>query len=168
MTRSRTFAQVKASIFGDKSLHKIVDGVNYGICIDKLTARFDAELSAVQKKQYSDYPGVMAMSSDPDALQKVWNVIVDEEKARELVYAYLDEHECCELLFTSTTMRGMASDRGIRLPPHPTLGLVLHEIAHQIQRHDKGFRRLNTGKRDVHGQDFVKILDGLVKSEGSE
>lgn len=62
------------------------------------------------------------------------NVIVDEKKARELVYTYLDDYECCELSFTSTTMRGMATARGIRLPLYPALGLVLHEIAHQIHR----------------------------------
>lgn len=166
MSQGRSFGQARASILFDESLHKIVDGANYGVCINKLTARLEAELAEVQKKQYTDYPAVMAMSADPEALQKAWNIVIDKDRARELVYTYLDESECPVLGFTATTMRGHAWDDGrIRLPQTPTLGVTLHEVAHIIQCNDKGFNRLPSGKRDVHGEDFVKILDGLVRSE---
>lgn len=54
---------------------------------------------------------------------------------------------------------------GFSLYSADTIGLVLHEVSHIIQRNDRGFKRLSNGRRDVHGPDFVRILDGLVKSE---
>lgn len=105
-----------------------------------------------------DYPRVIAMSADAEALLAAWNKDISADQAREVVYDYLDEQEVPILDFTATTHRGMAWPGGrIRLPESPSLGLVLHEVAHIIQfndRHDRG-----------HGKGFVKILDGLVRSE---
>lgn len=170
MSRARTFDQVKASIFGDESLHKIVDGVNYGVCIDKLTARLDAEIANAKSPVggSQEYPLVLALSKDPEALLRVHAQQISQDHARQVVYAYVDEDECPTLDFTATTMRGRAWEGRIRLPKNPTLGLVLHEVAHIIQCNDKGFNRLPNGKRNVHGEDFVRILDGLVRSEGSK
>lgn len=113
-----------------------------------------------------EYPSVLALSEDPEALLRVHAQQISQDQARQIVYAYADECECPALDFTATTMRGCAwGDGRIRLPQKPTLGIVLHEVAHIIQHNDKGFKRLNNGKCDVHGPDFVKILDGLVRSE---
>lgn len=167
MTRARTFDQVKASIFGDESLHKIVDGVNYGVCIDRLTQRLEAEIATGNQSTggSKEYPSVLALSEDPEALLRVHSQQISQDQARQIVYAYVDEYECPDLDFTATTMRGCAWEGRIRLPQKPTLGLVLHEVAHIIQHNDKGFKRLGSGKRDVHGEDFARILDGLVRSE---
>ena len=151
----------------DRSLHKVVDGVNYGVCIDKLTQGLEAEIASAKCPVggSKEYPSVLALSEDPEALLRVHAQQISQDQARQIVYAYLDEHECPALDFTATTMRGRAWEGRIRLPKKPTLGLVLHEVAHIIQHNDKGFRPLPNGKRDVHGEDFVRILDGLVKSE---
>jgi hypothetical protein len=103
---------------------------------------------------YKDYPTVMALSSDREALLAAWNTPITQDDARKLVYDYLDEDELHTLDFTATTMRGAAWNSGkIRLPITPTLGITLHEVAHIIH-HGRG-----------HGPDYIKILDGLVQSE---
>ena len=104
---------------------------------------------------YKDYPTVMAMSRDKEALLKAWNTPITQDEARGILYSYLDEDELLMLDFTATTMRGAAWNiaRRIRLPIEPTLGITLHELAH----------RIHNGRG--HGPDYVKILDDLVRSE---
>lgn len=105
-----------------------------------------------------DYPSVMRASRNPGDLEFVWNLHISHEEATQVVFAYLDEDEA-NPRFTAETMRGRAWSNGdIRLPIKPTLGIVLHEIAHVIAWRDNG-------KSDHHGPAFVKILDGLVRSE---
>lgn len=96
MSRARTFDQVKSSIFGDESLHKIVDGVNYGVCIDKLTARLDAEIASAKRPVGSsrEYPSVLALSEDPEALLRVHAQQISQDQARQIVYAYQSAAQC--------------------------------------------------------------------------
>lgn len=106
----------------------------------------------------ADYPNVMKMSQDAEALRKAWKTRITEEQAISIIYAYLDEDELPILDFTATTQRGRAWTHGkIRLPPNPSLGLTLHEIAHIIDYNDN--------KQWGHAKSFVRVLDGLVKSE---
>ena len=105
----------------------------------------------------SEYSSVMKASGNPAALQFVWSLSVSQDEAMKVIFAYLDEHEV-NPRFTAKT-RGRAWSNGdIRFPAKPTLGLVLHEMAHVLAWCDNG-------KSDHHGPAFVKILDGLVRSE---
>ena len=109
-------------------------------------------------RNMKDYPGVMKASGNPAALEVVWNIPISQDEALKVIFAYLDEHEATPR-FTAETMRGKAWSNGdMRLPIKPTLGIVLHEVAHVLAWCDNG-------QSDHHGPAFVKILDGLVRSE---
>ncbi len=46
----RSFEQLRASILYNESLHKIVDGVNYGVDIDKLCRLLESECKQARKR----------------------------------------------------------------------------------------------------------------------
>lgn len=110
-----------------------------------------------------EYPTVLKLSRDPDALLNAHATMISRDLATATVYSYLDEdNELPVLDFTATTMRGRAwpVTGRIRLPESEsmlTLGTVLHEIAHIIEYKDKG----TIG----HGINFINVLDDLVRSE---
>lgn len=102
---------------------------------------------------------MLRLSKDRAALERAHQTHISQSEARQIAYAYLDEDELPVLDFTALGMRGQAWRSGrIRLPAIPTLGLVLHEVAHIIAWNDRG-------EFDHHGPRFVRILDGLISSE---
>lgn len=46
----RSFEQVRASILYNESLHKVVDGVNYGVDIEKLCRLLESECKQTRKR----------------------------------------------------------------------------------------------------------------------
>lgn len=50
----RSFVQTRASIMLNESLHKIVDGVNYGVDIEKLCGLLESECKQTSVARSSD------------------------------------------------------------------------------------------------------------------
>lgn len=51
----RSYEQVRASILYNESLHKVVDGVNYGVDIEKLCRLLESERKQPRKTNSEQY-----------------------------------------------------------------------------------------------------------------
>jgi hypothetical protein len=113
-----------------------------------------------------EYPTVLSRSVYRLDLEEAHRTVISEEAARKIIFVYLDEGEVRDIRFSCRTARGWCSYHrtSVTLKFHPrehlTLGIVLHEIAHALNW-------LDGGKRG-HGDKFVEILDGLLRSELEE
>ena len=115
----------------------------------------------------NEYPTVLSRSRDREALVQSHSTRISVKKARETIFAYIDEYEInTDVRFTGKTGRGLCEHFkngkiDIMLPAEDTgkltMGITLHELAHALAFLDRKGRQ--------HDDGFVAVLDNLILSE---